>query len=80
MSGEELKNRVWVCDNCGTLLISRPLDGDTFCRIPSFYGCPICIMGTLKKQVMGDSHISIKLPIMESLAHTLYKVYNGGDL
>ena len=79
MSGDEIKTRIWVCNNCGTLLISHPLDGDTFCRIPSFAGCPICNMGTLEKQFMGDSHISIKPPIMESLAHTLYRLYNGGD-
>jgi len=43
------KKRVWRCE-CGTELISKPLDADTFMRIPNFTHCPICIEGTMIKQ------------------------------
>lgn len=42
--------RRWKCDNpgCKTELYSE-LDDDTFIRIPSFNGCPICGRGNLVK-------------------------------
>ena len=43
------KRRTWKCE-CGTELISRPLDADTFMRIPNFKPCPICLNGGLVKQ------------------------------
>jgi hypothetical protein len=49
VSVPKLKRRVWRCE-CGTELISKPLDIDTFDRIPDFNHCPICCKGTLKKQ------------------------------
>jgi hypothetical protein len=42
------KPRTWKCE-CGTTLISYPLDADTFMRIGNFTGCPICGCGTLVK-------------------------------
>lgn len=47
----KLKRRIWKC-GCGTELISKPLDADTFCRIPNFKPCPICRSGELVKE--GD--------------------------
>ena len=38
---QKRKRRTWKCE-CGTELISYPLDADTLMRIPNFDGCPIC--------------------------------------
>jgi hypothetical protein len=43
------KRRFWKC-KCGTELISKPLDIDTFDRIPNFKPCPICRDGELVKE------------------------------
>jgi hypothetical protein len=45
---QKRKHRTWKCE-CGTTLISYPMDVDTFMRIGNFTHCPICGCGTLIK-------------------------------